>query len=387
MYLLLLALLASATTMVSAVSPTCFSGNQLCYQAAPTTGSTTTADILISTTLKQGWVAVGFGRKMDSTDMIMLWRNSTGAWVASRRFSTQQSLPPAAPNQNVQIINSTTTANAQGFYQVHLRRPIASSSTNSADKTLTNSAMTMAYALSSASGVSASNLPQHDTYGTFTYNPLDPTSAAIAISTGASTDGLPTGGTSSGSSSFRPTAILLHGLFMAISWSFLSLTSSFVARYLKQRLGAKWFPIHRVAAMAIFALTIAGFLLIYLTTDGDHFDSLHAIIGLLVFIGMFVQIALGVYIHKSFDPARKEVPVHDKAHWVFGYVLVAAAAVNVVLGHLKNNSATVWLAINLVVLVGGVVAFGYGETRLGQSHDHAVPHEDDGTAGGYEMRA
>ncbi|KAI9218095.1 hypothetical protein BC828DRAFT_389552 [Blastocladiella britannica] len=367
-----LALWAAFTLLASAGPLQCFDNNKLCYQASRTSATASTADLMVSTTLEQGWIGVGFGRGMRDADILMLWRNEvSGEWILSRRLSTKSGLPPAAPVQNAVIVNSTTSANSQGFYNVLVRRPIAASSTTTAgDTALTGSAQEMSWA-AYAGPTTATNLQQHDAQGSFTYNSLDTTTLVTWDATG---NGYPTGGSSE---SVRPTALLVHAVCMGLTWSVLSFTSSFTARYLKHRIGAAWFVVHRGMAVAILVLTVAGFALVVGTNGGEYFASLHALIGLGVVLAMFVQIGLGIYIDKMFDPNRKSVPMHDKVHWWFGYTLLAAGALNVLLGHYKYGSSKAWIYANVAVVAAAVVAFVVGESKLGQSHDHhEVLHEE-----------
>ena len=170
--------------------------------------------------------------------------------------------------------------------------------------------------------------------------------------------------------------IHIHHFLMAIAWELLVPATIFVSRYLKPRLGANWFRVHVVLAFLIFACTLSGFIVIQVTYNNIPYQSAHVILGLIVFIGMFLQIILGGVINYLFDKDRTSIPWYDQLHWWFGRVLLIVSWVAIPMG--------VWLYskydINQQIgaLVGHCVGFGviilifiWGEWKLGPSSDHS----------------
>ncbi|KAI9172972.1 hypothetical protein H9P43_007103 [Blastocladiella emersonii ATCC 22665] len=377
------ALIATTLATVSVAGPlACFEGGKVCFQAAPSVANANVVDVLVQHKVTRGWVAVGYGPGMTNADMIMLWQNPNGDWTASRRFSTGAGLPAAAPanlQSAVRIVNATRSPNAAGNHQILLQRPVARTSNAAGDVAVTSAAQAMSYAYYEGSGVSATNLPRHNGLARFTYNSLD-ASVRVDLSKPAvptTQQQVPSGPASAeeaeavAKAELRHTAVLVHGILMAVAWSVISFTAIFFARFMKGKLPSKWFPIHRALFLLAIVMTIVAFgLVVGTNSSGDHFTTTHGLIGFLVFIASLLQLILGFVIDKLFDPARTKVPFHDKLHWIAGYFLAVAAPVNVVLGHLSYETPTALFVVNLVVFGLYVALFAVGQARFGQTHEH-----------------
>jgi hypothetical protein len=127
--------------------------------------------------------------------------------------------------------------------------------------------------------------------------------------------------------------IHIHHFLMAIAWELLVPASIFVSRYLKTRLGHNWFRLHSLLAFLTFACTLSGFIVIEVTFDeGIPYQSAHVILGLIVFIGMFLQIILGLTIHFLYKADRTVTPWYDQLHWWSGRVLLIVSWVAIPMG-------------------------------------------------------
>ena len=73
-------------------------------------------------------------------------------------------------------------------------------------------------------------------------------------------------------------ANFVHGIIMTVAWGVCPFVGIFVARYLKEKLGVWWYRIHVVFMLGgVGGLTIAGFLIKYLTAQPPHFQSVHSV--------------------------------------------------------------------------------------------------------------
>jgi len=129
-----------------------------------------------------------------------------------------------------------------------------------------------------------------------------------------------------------------HGAIMFLVWALAIPITSFIARYLKSQLGHAWFEIHRIVNGVAILLQVAAFVLAVIFVEGLHFDNVHKIIGLIVFILGTVQPILGTIADRLFDPNRESAPIFpDKIHWVVGWLSIFAGLVNIPLGLFFND--------------------------------------------------
>ncbi|KNE58855.1 hypothetical protein AMAG_04393 [Allomyces macrogynus ATCC 38327] len=340
---------SNATAASLSGMPVVCPSSKLCVAMGIVPGNTSFVDVLLNTTISSGWIGIGIGSSMKSADVLMAWRENN-QWVVSRRHSTGHDTPSPATKQAIQVVASTAST-------VTVRRPVTLTA-SSGDQSFTNSSQTFIWAVADGVAASTGNLGMHRSEGTFVYN------AFSAEGTAASADQ-------------RSTMIAVHGILMAVAWSFLSFMGVFAARFLKNKWPKTWFPVHRALLGLAVLLTIIGFAVMVVATDGNHFGGLHGKIGLAVTAGCLAQGILGFLIDRWFDANRTEVPWWDKLHWYLGYLVGLGGPVNVVLGHLKNDTATWLLTVNVAVMGVFVIAFIWGQVTLGQQHEHqAMPLVD-----------
>ncbi|KAJ3360068.1 DOMON domain-containing protein frrs1L [Allomyces javanicus] len=320
--------------------------------AVPGTGGQF-VDVRLTTTVTDGWVAVGIGASMASADCLMAWRE-TGRWVVSRRYSTGRTTPRVAPTQSVRIVASTTDS-------VTIRRPAALSADAQHDRSFQDTAQTLIWAVADGRATSASSLGKHQDAGVFTYNAL----AADGSAAGAAVVGV---------GANRAAMLIAHGVLMAVAWSVVSFMGIYAARFLKNIRPKAWFPIHRALLTLVVVLTLIAFAIAVAATDGAHFSSIHGALGLAVVALSVMQALLGVAIDKWFNPTRTRAPWHDKLHWMLGYVVAVLAPANVFLGHFAIESATWVLAVNGAVVGAAVGVFIWAQVKIGQQHEHDAPH-------------
>jgi Eukaryotic cytochrome b561 len=72
--------------------------------------------------------------------------------------------------------------------------------------------------------------------------------------------------------------------------------------------------------MLTAAGTIASFILVVLHKTPPHFEDLHQIFGLIIMLGVCLQVILGFVINKLYVHERSSIPWYDKLHWWVGYL-------------------------------------------------------------------
>ena len=199
-------------------------------------------------------------------------------------------------------------------------------------------------------------------------------------------------------------AMSTHGALMVVAWLVCSNIGMAAGRYL--RLSPKpypsWFPIHIVLQVLAALLTFVGFIIIVMHVgsdeDPDHFASVHGVVGLLIFISMFVQLALGIVAHYTWTPAEGAT-VYDKWHWWAGRGLYLLSIANVLSGfgllqqELQINGF-IWFCFGMLLALTFLMTAGieiYAFTPPAQAHsfevldDHAPAVEQANL--GYEVDA
>ncbi|KAL7752432.1 hypothetical protein RI367_001966 [Sorochytrium milnesiophthora] len=370
----LLALLLPLATLITAGPVNCPLGQSLCFQAYPTPNNSHTIDLVISTTLTQGWVSVGLGSGMRQADVWMLLRGpQDSSWTLQERRSSRHDLPDVVSNPSVSLVGVAKAAQGSG-YTFLLRRPAVPDSSASITDPLQNSQQSFIGALyDGEAAVSAQNIPQHTgVAGAWKYNVFDATGAPADGSSipdlSISSDSAGSGGDDT--SSMRTRAVLIHAVCMAIAWTVLPYAAIFVARFLKARLGHRWFVTHIGLFSLVAVLSTVGFSFIVATSD-TNWDSAHAVLGLILFSIMWCQVVLGVVIDRLWTPDRARIPWWDKLHWVLGYSLAIGTLVNVGLGHVLNGTSTGLIVFNYVVVAAWIPVFIWGQRKLGkEGHGH-----------------
>lgn len=84
-------------------------------------------------------------------------------------------------------------------------------------------------------------------------------------------------------------------------------------------IGHKWYILHSTSMILAGILGTVSLIVILLYQPPPHFVDAHRVIGLILTLGMLLQIGLGFIINKLFQVGRKNVPWHDVLHWWIGY--------------------------------------------------------------------
>ncbi len=161
-----------------------------------------------------------------------------------------------------------------------------------------------------------------------------------------------------------------HGRVMVLGWGILAPLAVLVARFFKilpsqnwpTELDSKiWWRTHWIAQTIVFALSIAGLLLVLPSDFGQL--SLHGWIGYLVLTGLFVQVLLGVARGSKGGPTSPSADGSPRGHhydmtpWrrtfealhkAIGYGVLLLAMVAILFGLWKAN-ALMWMVMTLLI--------------------------------------
>jgi hypothetical protein len=147
----------------------------------------------------------------------------------------------------------------------------------------------------------------------------------------------------------REKKIIAHGVMMALGWGVAIPVGALVARMLRH-LGPVWFQAHRGIQSAGLVLVIVGFG-IALGTAKQHFQSGHAILGLIVILLGLLQPLNALFRPHPGTPNRW---LFNLAHLGTGYSALILSLINVFLG-LKLANAVKGLVILAIVWYSLVV--------------------------------
>lgn len=192
------------------------------------------------------------------------------------------------------------------------------------------------------------------------------------------------------------TAMCVHGALMVIGWVFCINLGNAVARYLRNAPFPfdGWFKTHIVLQVCGFIMTLTSFIIIMVHVglgDDSHFAGLHQFVGLLVMLGVFLQIPLGVVAHFRWTPGHTSAL--DKWHWWIGRGLYWLGLVNVLTGFstLAQEGAApnafLWFLVGFMFCVVFFMVAGFeihifdphaaDYYRLKPSHDVSLHSLDD----------
>ncbi|GAA5867333.1 hypothetical protein JCM1840_005032, partial [Sporobolomyces johnsonii] len=104
----------------------------------------------------------------------------------------------------------------------------------------------------------------------------------------------------------RDKFLAAHGAIGSIALLLFSPLAILVARYCR-KLGIPWFRIHASIQIIAYGFIVVAFTLAVTHVRARHFSNAHAVLGLIIFLILTVQIALGLGAHKT-PASRKEDP-------------------------------------------------------------------------------
>lgn len=131
----------------------------------------------------------------------------------------------------------------------------------------------------------------------------------------------------------REWKVFWHGVLMLGAFLVFMLPAAGLARYMKAA-APNWFAVHWRMQAASFAMSIIATVLVF-----DHLKwqikiwNVHTILGVTIMAVMLpLQILLGYLSNKLWHEGKAPGWWPDKLHWALGYLLMAAAVINVAFG-------------------------------------------------------
>ena len=313
----------------------CSPNNNVCYTLS---SANNTLNVKIDSQI-DGWAGFGVGSNMVG-DVVVAWKSGQQV-IVSNRNSMGLVLPSYSSNSELKVLSSSVTAN--GFI-VEFTRPISATSGFSQ---AANKQYMAAYLQGSISSTDpAYSFSKHSFKQNFAFD-------------------LATGTTSKSNVDYSG----WHGALMMISWMIFVPIAVLVARFGKVKVGAKWFPFHRIFNGLAFLLTTVGLILICVGKNNVVFTTAyfaHPFIGSAIYGLVIIQMFLGGYINKMWNPNRTAVPWHDKLHWAVGYLLLILPIFNVVLALVYSQKGYIYAGIAFYVLM--IVIFVVLQLKMGQVH-------------------
>jgi hypothetical protein len=173
-----------------------------------------------------------------------------------------------------------------------------------------------------------------------------------------------------------------HGTLMFLAWHVLIPAAIFVAMFEKESLGVWWFRIHIILTLfaGIFMLIA---LALMLSISGPAFDNTHTVLGIITMVlAIGIQMPLGIYIDKKWNPNRTRVPWHDRLHQWLGRIAFVLTFAVIHLGFLEYEEEftgsiglvlPLWYAWSIgVVFLGVFVLYGGYRYRKQKRHGETL---------------
>ncbi|KAL0956936.1 hypothetical protein HGRIS_003038 [Hohenbuehelia grisea] len=283
-----------------------------------------------------GWMAMGFGRSMLNSPMVIAWSNADGSITLSQRIVSRHVMPTVDPNPpraaTLLSAQSLASGNRPKFTFVV---PLGGVTTQD-----------IIYAFATANpGSSAKDAPinRHIEDGKFTFNLAKPISAT---SSAADPAGTGIAGPSTGIPLTQVQRIVVvHAIFCVVGFLVLLPIGVLLARYLRT-FWPKWFLAHWIAQFLIAGPAIVTGVALGIRAVSQanalHFDSTHKRWGIAIFSLYCFQVALGTFIHfvkpkqsykaRDAHPAKRR-PLQNYAHAIIGILIIAFALYQVRTGY------------------------------------------------------
>ncbi|KAF4567218.1 hypothetical protein EYR40_006214 [Pleurotus pulmonarius] len=307
-------------------------GSAMCISAI--VNDTSVTYILQSTGARSlGWMAMGFGRSMTNSPMVLAWAPSSGGITISQRIATQKVMPTvdSSPSKVATLHNGLSVASGD--------QPKFAFSVPKDDTT--SQWVIYAFGTDVPAAAADASINQHVETGTAQ---LDLTKA-LSSSGSSATDPASSGATSD--IPFTPVQriIVVHAVFCIVGFLLFLPTGALLARYLRT-LWPQWFKAHWIVQLGIAGPTIiVGVVLgIYAVhkAGGVHLSTTHRKWGVALFCLYFFQCALGVFIHfvkptpkptaYAAHPAARR-PLQNYLHAVIGLLTIGLSFYQVRTGY------------------------------------------------------
>ncbi len=156
--------------------------------------------------------------------------------------------------------------------------------------------------------------------------------------------------------------IMLHGIFMVLSWGILLQWGAFIARYLRHK-DPLWFKLHRAIQVSGVVLSFLGLIFGIVSVGNGHFRFAHGALGLVVTIlGLQQPFNALIRPHKPEDGAEKTTKrfIWEFLHKNIGRLALLIAIVQISMGLFLALAHTaiwaLWYAYVILLIICYIVA-------------------------------
>ncbi|KDR66022.1 hypothetical protein GALMADRAFT_273751 [Galerina marginata CBS 339.88] len=288
--------------------------------------------VMTSTSRGIGWMAVGFGRAMGNSPMIVMWPNTDGSVTLSQRLSSGHSTPnvDANPPRKAVISQSYTVLSGS---RSQLAFTIPTNGTN------TRPFIIWAYGSTNPhSSATDAHFSEHDDMGEWQLDLARPVDFASPPSKSGT---LPL---------FPPLPlypyqrlIVAHAILCVVGFLLFLPAGVLLARYLRA-FNPIWFQGHWIIQFALagplIVIGVALGIAAVETAGALHFGDKHRKYGFAIFFLYLAQCGLGAFIHFVKDKKRTRRPIQNYLHGLVGLITIGSAMYQIYNGFYSEWSNT-----------------------------------------------
>lgn len=294
-----------------------------------------------------GWLGLGIGEGMTNGYLMVAWPNDDGSITLSQREGEDGFQPKLTDQQD--DLTLLSSSNIDNKLIVEFTRPLNVKGNKGRTVEIEQ---TFGYAFSTLNPGDRNKdafLPSHDYNGNVRLN-LKEGGSELALTR-------------------YDKLIIAHASLMFAAWLVIIPCAIFIARFGRNILPTKWFKLHVGIQVSLSTpVILAGSSLSFVAAGSQlKFDDPHQIVGFVLFLGFFVQLAIGAIHHHLYDKDRNHTPWWTKLHWWFGRALVVLAAFQIPLGLKLYGAKMSYFYIYYVYFFILLIAFSYFSYRLCKS--------------------
>jgi len=318
----------------------CIKDVEYCFTITLPQNNETLVNFRLEAPSTAGWVGLGVGEGMEGYLMVA-WANEDGSIILSQRTGEDGYQPTTTDQQaDLNLNMDTSSINENNKFIVEFTRPRYVKGSKIETK------QTFAYAYAAAKPVGPgidAYLPSHDYNGN------------IELDLGKGNSEL----------SQYDKLVIAHASLMFSAWLVIIPGAIFIARFARNFLRTTWFKLHvGIQVFLSVPVILAGSSLSFVAAGDLKFDDPHKVVGFVLFLGFFIQLAIGAIHHHLYDPNRVHIPWWTQLHWWFGRALVVLAAFQIPLGLKLYGTDMAYFYIYYIYLFVLLIAFSFLSFRL-----------------------
>ncbi|KAG9517637.1 CBD9-like protein, partial [Aureobasidium melanogenum] len=311
--------------------------------------------LYLAGTSKHSWIAVGTGTEMQDSMMFIVYGDKTkhGATL-STRYSTGENEPKYMSNMDPEA----NASHENGFFTVdaHYHN---SSSWMQHHIDMSSNQQPFIFALGpklsrSNGGSPSATIQRHVVYGRFTMDMTKAVSDAAPTANGDNGAWVRSGASEAyGVSSDYDVGSAIHAVVMCLAFVLVFPLGALLLRFISVR-------VHYMVQLAASILVIIGLGTgVYISTEYNrtkNYNTAHQIVGLIVFVGVAIQLILGTVHHVIYKRTRRATKL-GKIHLYLGPLVLVLGIINAPLGTIVGQRSQYNIPYAVVVAVLAVLFF------------------------------